>query len=378
MNHISRLNETVKLYTQEIILSSDPLCPLWNRENIIFRKQPKWNYIDSCMITAILSLYEYSRDEKLLNFAINFISAYIDENGDIPTMNPSDFNLDNINGGKNLLAIYKITGNQKMFNAARKLADSLSNQPRLSCGNFWHKAIYPQQIWLDGSYMAFPFMAEYSCLTHDGSMLEDALNQLRIIRMLMNDKKTGLYYHGYDETRTMIWADPETGLSSEFWLRSMGWLCAALADMCELLPDNNEISTMLSDLLEALASCCTTDGLLLQLPARPEFPGNYPETSGTLLFVYSALKSYRLGKTSAYIKKAGEKALSAVIEKYIILEKDKAPLLKNICLMAGLGNNRNGSAEYYLSEPITENDAKGIAPLIMAYTELMKGDRIND
>lgn len=378
MNYISRMKEAVKLYTQEIILSSDPLCPLWNRENFIFRKQPKWNYIDSCMITAVLSLYEYSGDDKLLDFAINFISAYIDENGDIPTMNPSDFNLDNINGGKNLLALYRITGDKKFFNSARKLADALSDQPRLSCGNFWHKAIYPRQIWLDGSYMAFPFMTEYSRLSHNDSMLDDALNQLRSIRLFMKDKATGLYYHGYDETRSMIWAAPETGLSGEFWLRSMGWLCAALADMCGLIPDNNEITAMLSDLLEALASCCTTDGSLLQLPARPELPGNYPETSGTLLFAYSALKSHRLGKTSLNIKKAGEKSLSAVIEKYIILEKDKAPLLKNICLMAGLGNNRNGSAEYYLSEPITENDAKGIAPLIMAYTELMKGDGINE
>lgn len=378
MNYISRLKEAVKLYTQEIILSSDPLCPLWNRENFIFRKRPKWNYIDSCMITAVLSLYEYSGNEKLLDFAIKFVSAYIDENGDIPTMNPLDFNLDNINGGKNLLALYKITGDKKIFNTARKLADALSNQPRLSCGNFWHKAIYPRQIWLDGTYMVFPFMTEYSCLSHDDSMLDDALNQLRIIRTLMKDKETGLYYHGYDETKSMIWANPETGLSREFWLRSMGWLCAALADMCCLIPDNNEIAAMLSDLLEALASYCTTDGLLLQLPARPELPGNYPETSGTLLFAYSALKSYRLGKTSLNIKKAGEKALSAVIEKYIIFEKNKAPMLKNICLMAGLGNDRNGSADYYLSEPITENDAKGIAPLIMAYTELMKGDRIND
>lgn len=378
MNYISRLNEAVKLYTQKMILSSDPLCPLWNRENFIFRKQPKWNYIDSCMITAVLGLYEQNGDEKLLNFAKNFVSVYIDDSGDISTMNLSDYNLDNINGGKNLLALYRITGDKKWFNAARKLADGLSGYPRLICGNFWHKAIYPRQIWLDGSYMAFPFMAEYSRMSHDDSLLKDALNQLRIIRLLMKDKTTGLYYHGYDETKSMIWADPETGLSKEFWLRSMGWLCAALADLCGMIPDNNEITAMLSDLLESLGSRADADGMLLQLPAHPELPENYPETSGTLLFAYSALKSYRLGKTSRNIKKAGEKALSAVTEKYIVLEKEKAPLLKNICLMAGLGNNRNGSAEYYLSEPITENDAKGIAPLIMAYTELMKGDDINE
>ena len=226
--------------------------------------------------------------------------------------------------------------------------------------------------------MAQPFFMAFETKYGKKEHYIDIASQFYNVRKYMFDEEAKLYYHGYDETRSMIWADPETGLSGEFWLRSMGWLCAALADMCGLIPDNNEITAMLSDLLEALASCCTTDGSLLQLPARPELPGNYPETSGTLLFAYSALKSHRLGKTSLNIKKAGEKSLSAVIEKYIILEKDKAPLLKNICLMAGLGNNRNGSAEYYLSEPITENDAKGIAPLIMAYTELMKGDGVNE
>lgn len=376
MNYMSRLSKAVKLYIKELILASDPFCPLWNRENFIFRKKPKWNYIDSCMITAVLRLYEQNNDDKLLDFALHFTSAYIDGDGSIPTISKSDFNLDNINGGKNLIALYRITGDEYWLRAARMLADGLSAHPRLDCGNFWHKAIYPRQIWLDGSYMAFPFMAEYALISSDESFLEDAIRQLRNIRSLMLDKETGLYYHGYDETRSMNWADPETGLSGEFWLRSMGWLCAALADLCELIPDNREISTMLTFLLDALSSLATADGMLLQLPAHPELSANYPETSGTLLFAYSALKAHRLGKADEKIKNAGEKALSAVTQKYLVLENDNVPILKNICLMAGLGNNRNGSAEYYLSEPVTENDAKGIAPLIMAYTELMKGDGI--
>lgn len=378
MNYIHRLEKAVKLYIQKLILPSEPLCPLWNRENFIFRKKPKWNYIDSCMITAVLRLYEYSGDRNLLDFAVSFTSAYVDENGDIPTMNREDFNLDNINGGKNLLSLYRITGNERWLKAAQNLADALSQQPRLDCGSFWHKAIYQRQIWLDGSYMAFPFMAEFAGISGNTALIDDIRCQLRNIRNLMHDSESGLYYHGYDETKSINWADPETGLSHEFWLRSMGWLCAALADLCEILPDEKEISEMLAGLLDALSRYATPDGMLLQLPAHPELSGNYPETSGTLLFAYSALKAHRLGKAGEALRSAGEKALSAVTEKYLVVEEDDTPVLKNICLMAGLGINRRGTAEYYLSEPVTENDAKGIAPLIMAYTELMKGNSLNE
>lgn len=378
MNYIERLSKAVKLYTENLILPSNPLSPLWNRENFIFRKTPKWNYIDSCMITAVLRLYEQNGDKSLLDFAVDFTSAYVDENGMIPTINPADHNLDNINGGKNLLSLYRITGDKHWLESARKLADLLSVQPRLDCGSFWHKAIYPRQIWLDGSYMAFPFMAEYSLISGDNSFLEDALRQLETIQNIMRDSSTGLYYHGYDETRSMNWADNETGLSKEFWLRSMGWLCAALADLCAIVPEKSEISSMLALLLESLAMRTNADGMLMQLPAHPEITGNYPETSGTLLFAYAAIKAYGLGKVSDKIKNIGEKALEAVTQKYLILENRNIPVLTNICLMAGLGKNRSGSAEYYLSEPITENDAKGVAPLIMAYTELMKGDGNNE
>lgn len=378
MNYIFRLEEAVKFYIQKLILPSEPLCPLWNRESLIFRKKPKWNYIDSCMITALLRLYELNKDQQLLDFAVRFTSGYVDEDGNIPTMKQDDFNLDNINGGKNLLSLYRITGNIRWLKAAQNIAGAISAQPRLDCGNFWHKAIYPRQIWLDGSYMAFPFMADYAALSGDDSLISDVLCQLRNIRILMCDRKTGLYYHGFDETKSMNWADPETGLSQEFWLRSMGWLSAALADLCGILPDKNEIAAMLAEILKALVSHAMPDGMMLQLPAHPELTGNYPETSGTLLFAYSALKAYRLGKVDETIKTAGEKALSAVTEKFIVFTDDNTPLLENICLTAGLGKERSGTAEYYLSERVTENDAKGIAPLFMAYTELMKGIRNNE
>lgn len=379
MINMQKADRIVKLYTEKLILSSDPLFPLWNRENSIFSKPSRWNYIDGCMIKAVLMLYELSFDERLLEYAVRFMDCYVSENGSIPTMNPLDYNLDNVNGGKNLIYLFKKTKKEKYRLAFEKLYTAqLINQPRLKCGNFFHKAIYPFQIWLDGAYMALPFLAEYAILHDRKSIISDIIRQLRNIDRIMRDKSTGLYYHGFDETRSMNWTDGKTGLSGEFWLRSMGWFCAALADLCEIAADAPELfclcRDMLDSLLTSLSDCISDDNMLYQLPAKPDLKGNYPETSGTLLFVYSALKAHRLGICGDKIKTDGIRTLSAVIDNFIEVQSENMPVLKNICLVAGLGgcNARNGSATYYLNEPVVENDAKGIAPFLMSYTEMKR------
>ncbi|MBR4626668.1 MAG: glycoside hydrolase family 88 protein [Ruminococcus sp.] len=365
--------EAAEAYISRMLLSSDPLAPLWNRESILCRKSPKWNYIDACMMNAAAMLCDLTGDESIGKYIGRFTDAYVTESGDIPTFRPEDFNLDSINGGKTLLWLYKRTGREKYLAAAEKLfSGQLSRQPRTPSGSFWHKAVYPGQVWLDGTYMAFPFMAEYALMKGDGAVTADISAQLRTIRSRMRDSASGLYYHGLDELRREKWADPVTGLSGEFWLRSMGWLSAALADICGLIPDDEEYRSMLSDLLEALADRMTEEGMLLQLPLRKELPGNYPETSGTLLFAYSAMKAARLGIADDRIRQAGTRAFGAVADGYISVNAEGLPVLRNICLMAGLGGTpyRDGSAEYYLGELVTENDAKGIAPFLMAYAEL--------
>lgn len=363
-------------YINNIILPSEPAFPMWNRENFVFRKKPKWNYIDNCMIKAVIMLYEITGNVKLLDYAVSFTDFYIGTDGSIPTMNISDFNLDNINGGKNLLYLFRKTGGEKYRHALEKINAQLESQPRLENGNFWHKAIYPYQIWLDGIYMALPFMAEYAEISGDFSVYDDIFSQLENVRRIMRDEKTGLYFHGYDETYSQYWADSATGLSSEVWLRSVGWFCAGLADLCGTVHGNEKLYTLCADmlcgLLDALSVCTNPDGTLCQLPFKPCLSGNYTETSGTLLFAYSAVKSANLGISGNDILVAGLKAFDSVTEKYIVY--DDIPVLKNICLVAGLGGDtrRDGSERYYLGEKIVENDAKGIAPYLMAYAEIKK------
>ena len=365
----SRTERTALDYIEKIVLTSDPYSPKWNTENYIFHKQPKWNYMDCCMIRALLM---YAEDEpEYLAYAERFIDSYVCNDGRIPTFKADDFNLDSICGGNVLLRLYELTGKKHYAAAAKMLyEEQLKRQPRISCGNFWHKAIYPNQVWLDGVYMALPFLASYGKFTGDISCIEDAISQVRNIRDIMRDSGTGLYYHGYSEDRDLCWADKETGLSSEFWLRSNGWLCAGLADLYEITGDS-ECGEILCRLLESLKDCLTDDGMLLQLPARPELSGNYRETSGTLLFAYSAIKAHNLGVVADDIAEAGYRALETVTERFIVYDND-VPVLKNICFMGGLGGaeNRDGSAQYYLSERVIENDAKGIAPYLMACAQL--------
>lgn len=355
----------------KLMLESEPLNPVWNRENYIFRKKPKWNYMDSCMIRALLMYAE--QDSSIIDYAVKFIDSYVSEDGNIPTMKAADFNLDNICGGMNLITLYKMTGSERYRLAYEKIyTEQILNQPRLECGSFWHKAIYPNQMWLDGSYMSLPFLASYGIIKNDSSIVQDAVNQMLNIRKFMRDSETGLYYHGYNENREMFWADKNTGLSSQFWLRSNGWLCAGLADLYEITGEQ-VLGNMLDGLLYSLEKFLTSENMLLQLPARPELADNYPETSGTLLFAYSAMKSARLGVSEKSTAESGINSLIAVTDKYIDFS-EKIPVLKNICLMGGLGGDkrRDGSAEYYLSERIIENDAKGIAPYLMAAAELNK------
>lgn len=364
----------ISKYIDNMILPSEPLSPKWNKENMIFEKAPKWNYVDNCMITALLMLYDLTKDDRLLEYSINFINAYVNKDGTIPTLNFADYNLDNVNGAKNLFRLWRITGEERYRLAFERFwTEQLVRQPRLDCGSFWHKSIYPDQIWLDGSYMAMPFLAEYGLLHRSRGIVDDVQRQLWDMRRILRDPYTKLYCHGYDDTNTMRWADRITGLSHECWLRSNGWICAALADCCEIMTECEINRKQLSEAVSALAEYCQEDGMLLQLPARPELKNNYPETSGTLLFAYAALKSARLGICGEDIREAGLRSFNAVTEKFID-NSDNIPVLKNICLMCGLGgeNDRDGSAEYYLNEKIVENDAKGIAPYIMAYTEIKK------
>lgn len=367
-------------YIDYLMAHSDSGHPAWNLEMIRSGKSNKWNYIDGCMITGILELYEITGEARFLDFADRFLSGFVEEDGHIRTYDPEEYSLDNVNPGKNLFPMYDLTGKEKYRKAIDLVRSQLSTMPRTPEGNFWHKLIYPNQVWLDGIYMALPFYMEYEKRFDAQKDCPDICQQIANVETRMRDPETGLYYHGYDASRKMYWADPDSGCSPNFWLRAEGWFILGLVDVLEIMKDlpmqaeSVHLQHMLLDLAKALSKYQDPSGLWYQLIALPELEGNYLETSGTALISAALLKAVRLGFLPESFRTVGEKAFYGIVDHRLTKNADGTPCVTGICLVAGLGGeqHRDGSVAYYLSEPVVQNDAKGVGPLLLAYTEMLR------
>ena len=362
-------------YIQRLISESSPDYTIWNIEKVRQGKSSNWNYIDGCMMTALLSLHQITGEQKYFDFGESFIDAFVEEDGTIRTYSPEKHTLDDINEGRVLFELYEATGKEKYRKAAELLHSALEDQPRTVEGSWWHKDIYPNQVWLDGIYMAQPFAALYEKAFGTGDY-SDILKQIGIVADHMRDPATGLYYHGYDASREAFWCDKGTGLSQNFWLRAIGWFSVALVDLLEILPDTEtgKLKEIFSQLMsDILAFADPETGMYYQLVNLPKEPGNYLETSGSSMIAYAMLKGARLKVLDASFAEQGRKTFEGIVRTNLSFT-DEGLNLDHICLVAGLGpeNNRrrDGSIAYYLSEPVVQNDAKGVAPLLMCYTEM--------
>ena len=370
--------EQIDAYVQRLIRESTPERTVWNIEKVRQGKPASWNYIDGCMMTALLAMSEITGDRQYEDFAEGYIDWFVAEDGSIRSYQPETFNLDDINEGRVLFPLYKKTGKEKYRLAAEKLHEQLEHQPRTPEGNFWHKAIYPNQVWLDGLYMAQPFYALYERELGRGDF-SDTLRQIENVRAHMRSDEKGLYFHGYDASRSAFWADPETGCSKNFWLRSIGWFAVALADLTEILPQGgarDRVCAIFRELMEGAARYADEEtGMYWQVVDQGGREGNYLETSGSSMLAYAMLKGARLGVLEQKYTAKGEKTFRGIVEKYLSFT-DGELNLGGICLVAGLGpeNNRrrDGSYEYYISEPVVQNDAKGVAPFLLCYTEIKR------
>ncbi len=370
--------EKIDAYVLSLIERSTPERTAWNIESVRLGKPATWNYIDGCMITALLTMSEITGDQRYFDFAESFIDWFVQEDGSIRSYERTKYNLDDINEGRVLFTLYDRTGKEKYKKAADTLFRQIKEQPRTFEGNFWHKAIYPNQVWLDGLYMAQPFYALYEKNFGTGDY-SDTLSQIENVRRRMFDENKKLCYHGYDASRSAFWADKDTGLSQNFWLRSIGWFDVALADLCEIIPAgeaNERLSVIFREIMEGAAAYADGEtGMYWQVPDQGGREGNYLETSGSSMLAYAMLKGARLGILDKEYAAQGEKTFRGIVEKYLSFQ-DGELNLGGICLVAGLGpeNNRrrDGSYQYYISEPVVKNDAKGVAPFVLCYTEIKR------
>lgn len=373
--------ELIDRYIEKLITKSTPECPLWNIELIRGGKKPHWNYIDGCMMTSLLELYKQTGDDKYLNFVISYVDYFVQEDGTIKGYDITKYSTDDMCESRVLFDLYHFTKNEKYKKAILYTYEQIKGQPRTSEGNFWHKKIYPNQVWLDGLFMAQVFYMRYETEFNSMKNYNDIVGQFKNVRNIMFDNKKHLYYHGYCATKDIFWADPKTGLSKNFWLRACGWYTVALADICgyideQMYDEYRFFTALLKETIDGLLEYQDKDShMFYQVVDKAGSKGNYLETSGSAMIAYAILKAVRLEILPQRYRQIGLDIFNGICSRYLT-EKDGDLNVGGICLVAGLGpeNNlrRDGSYEYYISEPVVENDAKGVGPLIMAYTEVKK------
>lgn len=340
-------------------------------------KRARWNYETGLFLKALLDLHKSTGHDKYFNYTKKIIDSYVSEDGTIRTYDMDDYNIDNINSGKVLLTLLKNTGDQKYKKAADILRQQLEHQPRTKSGGFWHKKRYPWQMWLDGIYMGVPFYAEYSSIVNEPKGYDDVIKQILLIDVQTRDPETKLRYHGWDESNKQKWANPENGCSPNFWGRSMGWYTMALVDVLDYIPidhpKRDKVLFILNDLCKSLVNYQDSKtGVWYQVVDQGERSGNYLEASASCMFVYALAKAVHKDYIDSSFWSAAQKGYEGIINYFIEIEYDGLVNLTNICRVAGLGGKpyRDGSYDYYISEPVVKNDLKGVGPFIMASIQM--------
>ncbi|MBE0068784.1 glycoside hydrolase family 88/105 protein [Thermoanaerobacterium thermosaccharolyticum] len=341
-----------------------------------------WNYEDGCVLKGAWDLYKATGNEKFKLFVLNYLDEFISEDGNIKGYKPYNHHLDDINSGKILFDVLELTNEEKYRKAIESIFNQIKTQPRTNEGNFWHKDIYPYQVWLDGLYMVMPFYVKYIKNFGNIDEVNDILNQFLNVRRHMWNEEKRLYYHGYDESKKEAWADKKTGVSPNFWGRAEGWFVMALVDVLEEMnekmeSEKNTLARILKEAIDGLLMYQDKNsGMWYQVLDKGDDRGNYLETSATLMISYSILKGVRFHILPLGYKEFGIRAFDGTVEKYLV-EDGGILRLAGICGVAGLGNNpyRDGSYDYYISEKVVYDDPKGVGALMMAYSEVLKSNK---
>jgi len=342
-------------------------------------KSFKWNYEQGLMHEAFYQMWEMTHQQKYFEYIKKNLDHYVDESGDIKTYKYNDFNIDNIAPGRQLLTLYTVTHEEKYLNAAKLLRKQLQNHPRTSEGGFWHKKIYPNQMWLDGLYMGEPFYAKYASLFDERESFDDIFNQFSFIERHTRDTSTGLLFHAWNETKDQKWANSLTGTSPNFWGRAIGWYCMALVDVLDYFPEDhpkrNSLITILKNLSESLMKYRDSKTKLwYQVVDKGDREGNYFEASGSLMFTYTFAKGANKGYLDKKYLAFAKESFNGAVENLVTVDNKGILYLTNVCAGAGLGGKpyRDGSYEYYINEKIRTNDFKGYGPFILSAIELEK------
>lgn len=359
-----------------VLMSYSEMHRTPNSVNLDFRPVPKWNYSAGLELYAMLKVAQQYQNDSILNYVYSYPDSLISQDGIISGYKREEYNIDNVNAGKLLFDLYDITHEDRFRIAADSLRAQMYTHPRTSEGGFWHKKTYPYQMWLDGLFMGAPFVAQWGHRNNE-DVASDMLRQFTIVGSHTYDPITKLYRHAWDESHTQFWCDNITGQSQHAWGRANGWYMMAMTDILEFIPDTvaerSEVIKIYSDLAETLLSYRdSVSGMWYQVLDSPQRVGNYIESTCSAMFIYSFLKGARLGYLPEKFLEIGRESYRQFVNYFIKHNPDGSISLTDCCAVAGLGGKqqRDGSFSYYLSEPIRDNDPKGIGPFILASLEI--------
>lgn len=339
--------------------------------------EARWTYDLGVMYEGLKGIWYNTGNGEYFKFIEKRMNFFVNDDGSIKTYKQDEYNIDNILLGRSVLNVFRVVDKEKYYKAVVNLREQLRSQPRTNDGGFWHKKRYPYQMWLDGLYMGEPFYAEYAAMFNDTAAFDDIAKQFMLMEEHSRDSKTGLMYHGWDESKEQKWADKTTGRSPHFWARAMGWYGAALVDVLETFPVNHPKRKALVDILTRYAAAVqkvqdAKTGLWWDILDKPNVKPNYFEASASCQFVYAFAKGVRLGVLPQSYLAAAQKGYKGILSQFVKSDGKDGMTLDGTVSVSGLGGNpyRDGSFEYYMSEKVVRNDQKGLGAFLQASNEM--------
>lgn len=340
-----------------------------------FQPSLKWDYCHGLELGAMMDVYDRYGDAKFYEYALAYADTMVNEDGTIKKYKLTDYSLDRINSGKMLFRIYEQTKDDKYKKALDLLRSQFDGQPRNADGGFWHKKVYPNQMWLDGLYMGTPFLAEYAYRNNEPQAYQEVIDQIKIVARHTYDPANGLFRHACDVSKREKWADKETGQSQHCWGRALGWYMMAIVDDLDFIPQHepgrDTVLVILNHIAETLKKYQSPEGLWYQVMDKSGDPGNYLESSCSAMFVYSLFKAVRKGYIPSSYFAVARKGYEGILNEFIKVDDNGLVSITKACAVAGLGgkNYRMGDYDYYIHEQIRDNDPKAVGPFILASLE---------
>jgi unsaturated rhamnogalacturonyl hydrolase len=339
----------------------------------------RWHYEPGVALVALKQMWLKTGKQEYYDYIKRNMDEFARPDGSIRTYRLEEYNLDQINEGRLLFFLQETTGDERYKKAAFILREQLRTQPRTSEGGFWHKQIYPHQMWLDGIYMASPFYAEFSRRFDEPEGFDDVARQIIVIEKHTRDLETGLLYHAWDESKSQKWSDPDTGCSPHFWGRALGWYTMAIPDVLDYLPEDHPQREQIIAIFQATMNAVVqvqdpASGVWYQVLDQGDRPGNYLESSASCMFVYAIAKGVRKGYLGHEYGAVAKRGYEGILTEFVTVDEEGLVNLDGVCAVAGLGGKpyRDGSFEYYVSEKVIANEFKGVGPFIMASIEMEK------